>query len=208
MEPPQSPPSDAGRRPPGEGAGAGAPAEIQPKPGSTDTQPTPPLSAAERTREARARRRRAIRQFLIVGLCFAALLCLGAVAVGFLYYDRATKPDLSTPEHVTRKYLEAYLIDRDELKASKYRCSDASALDEIRALRADIDDRQRRFGATYSFSVDRVNEISKAGDEARMAVDLILSMVSEGQSIREVEHWEVTARNENGWRVCGAHETD
>src|SRR5207248_11389626 len=69
-------------------------------------EPSPVPGPAERLREARARRRRAMRQFLVVGLCFVALLCLGGVAVGYLFYDRATKPDLSTPEHVTRKYLE------------------------------------------------------------------------------------------------------
>src|ERR1043166_4870284 len=94
----------------------------------------PPLDPAERQREARARRRRAIRQFLIVGGCFVALLGLGAVAVGFLTYDRATRPDLSTPEHVTRKYLEAYLIDRDDYAARQYQCADDSGLAEVRAL--------------------------------------------------------------------------
>src|SRR2546423_11431564 len=90
-------------------------------PGITgDSEPPPVPSPAERLREARARRRRAMRQFLVVGLCFVALLCLGGVAVGFLFYDRATKPDLSTPEHVTRRYLEAFLVDRDDYAAKQY----------------------------------------------------------------------------------------
>src|SRR5947207_2815295 len=85
-----------------------------------EAQPAP-TGPAERLREARARRRRTVRQVLLIGVCFVALLCLGGVAAGFLYYHQATKPDLSTPEHVTRKYLEAYLIDRDEYKARDYR---------------------------------------------------------------------------------------
>src|SRR5438067_2772103 len=84
-------------------------------------QPSVP-SLTERLREARARRRRAMRQFLVVGLCFVALLCLGGVAVGFLFYDRATKPDLSTPSLVTRKYLSAYLVNRDDVAATQYQC--------------------------------------------------------------------------------------
>src|SRR5947208_1657579 len=115
--------------------------------GGADSQPTEVAqSPAERLREARARRRRAVRQVLLIGACFVALLCLGGVAAGFLYYHQATKPDLSTPEHVTRKYLEAYLIDRDEYKARDYRCADDSGLTELQAFRADIDDRQKKYG--------------------------------------------------------------
>ncbi len=198
MEPPQSsPPSDAGPRPPGEGAAAGVPPE---------EQPNPPLSAAERTREARARRRRTIRQFLIVGLCFIALLCLGGVAVGFLYYDRATKPDLSSPVLVTHEYLSAYLIDRDDRAAERYQCSDASGLAEIRALRDDIDTRQKTYGVTIIPSVDRLQEGEQSGRTARVTVDLVLTAVIQGKPQRDVEHWEFTAQNDGGWRVCTAHE--
>src|SRR5438045_9644808 len=116
-------------------------------------------SLTERLREARARRRRAMRQFLVFGLCFVALLCLGGVAVGYLFYDRATKPDLSTPEHVTRKYLEAYLVDRDEYAAKQYQCSDDSGLAEIRALRSDIDGREQKYGVKFSYSVDSATRL-------------------------------------------------
>ncbi len=196
MEPPQPPSSDAGPRPPGEGAAADAPPEAE---------PTPPLSAAERTREARARRRRAIRQFLIVGLCFAALLCLGAVAVGFLYYDRATKPDLTSPVLSTHEYLSAYLIDRDDQSAERFQCSNASGLAEIRALRDDLDSREKTYGVRITPSVDRLQATEQSDKSATVLVDLVLSTVIDGEPQRAVQQWQFGVQNDGGWRVCSAH---
>jgi hypothetical protein len=176
----------------------------------TDTQQSEaqpaPTGPAERLREARARHRRAVRQVLLIAVCLVALLCLGGVAAGFLYYHQATKPDLSSPVLVTHSYLSAYLIDRDDRGAQEYQCSDDSGLSEIRALRDDIDNRQRKYGVAYTFSVEGVNEVERQGDQARLRVDLVLATVSQGQPLREVEHWDFTARNQDGWHVCGAHE--
>jgi hypothetical protein len=166
----------------------------------------PPLSPAERQREARARRRRAIRQYLIVGLCFVALLGLGGVAVGFLFYDRATKPDLSTPSLVTRKYLSAYLVNRDDAAAAQYQCEDTSGLEPMRAFRADLDDREKKYNLNISVSVDSVRETSRSGDQAEVAADTVVSAVDAGTQLSRVQHWAITTRNESGWRVCAAHE--
>src|SRR5438270_6779317 len=147
----------------------------------------PPPSPADRQREARARRRRAIRQFLVVGLCFAALLALGGVAVGFLYYDRATKPDLSTPSLVTRKYLTAYLVDRDDTGAAQYRCADSSDLEPLRAFRADLDERQQKYNLAIAVSIDSVRETSRSGDQAELAADTVLSAVDAGTRLNRVQ---------------------
>ena len=141
-----------------------------------------------------------MRQFLVVGLCFVALLCLGGVAVGFLFYDQATKPDLSTPEIATHKFLSAYLI------ANQYRCSDASGLTELQALRDDIDARQRRYGVSITGSLDRVHEVERTASAAKVDVDLVFSAVIQGAPQKDLEHWEVSVSNESGWRVCGANE--
>jgi len=144
----------------------------------------------------------------VVGLCFVALLGLGAVAVGFLFYDRTTKPDLSTPALVTRKYLAAYLVDRDDAGAAQYQCSDSSGLASMRALRSDLDDRQKRYNIAITVSVDSVREASRSGNSAEVAADIVLSAVDTGDQLTRVQHWLITARNDGGWRVCSAHETD
>jgi hypothetical protein len=174
--------------------------------GAGTQQPEAVPNAAERLREARARRRRAVRQVLLIGTCVVSLLCLGGVAAGFLYYHQATKPDLSTPEHVTRKYLEAYLIDRDEYKAREYRCGDTSGLTELQAFLADIVDRQKKYGLTFSFSVDRVKVVDSTEKVAHLDVDLAISTTDQGQPLRGIDHWNITTQNQDGWRVCTAHQ--
>src|SRR5256885_835925 len=173
--------------------------------GESEAQITGP-SPAERLRAARARRRQVFRQVLVIGFCFFSLLCFGGVASGFLFYHQATKPDLSTPEHVTRKYLEAYLIDRDEYTARQYQCADNSGLAELRALRSDIDARQKTYGVTINVSADRVRSTDASDTSARVAVDLVLTAVIQGDPQKDTEHWEFTLRNQDGWHVCGAHE--
>jgi nitrate reductase NapE component len=170
----------------------------------SEGQPTLP-SPAERAKEARARRRRAIRQFLVVGFCLAALLCLGVVGAGFLFYNQATKPDLSSPAIVTQKYLSAYLLNRDDRGAAQYLCSDVSGLAEIRALRDDLDARQKTYGVTISASVDAIRETDRLDNTATVLVDLVLSTVLDGEPQRAVQHWQFNVRNQSGWRVCGAH---
>ena len=195
MEPPQ--PEVRASPPAGEGADT-----------PQSEPPSAPTSPAERLREARARRRRAVRQVLLIGLCFLALLCLGGVGAGFLFYHQATKPDLTTPEHVARKYLEAYLIDRDEYAVRQYECADTSGLKEIQALRADVDEREKKFGLAFTFSVARADEAERRGNDSVVAVDLVLSTSIQGEPKREVEHWQLKMHNDSGWRVCRTHETD
>src|SRR5262245_17321122 len=86
------------------------------------SQPGEPPAAdksTEHSQEARIRRKRTFRQTLVVVLSVVALVCLGGSAAAFVFYDKATKPDLSTPTLVTRKYLDTYLVDREDAKAAQ-----------------------------------------------------------------------------------------
>jgi len=147
-----------------------------------------------------------MRQFLVVGLCAFALLCLGGIATAFIVYDKATKPDLGTPSLVTRKYLSAYFVDRDDAAAAQYACSDSSGLSEIHALRSDLDNRQKTYNLKITVSVDRVQETSRSGDEATVVADIVISAVDEGDQLNRVQHWEIGTHNESGWRVCTTHQ--
>lgn len=173
--------------------------------GASAGQPASPPSPADRTREARAKRRRAMRQYLVVGLCFVGLLCLGGIGVGFLSYDRATKPDLSSPVVVTDKFISLYLIDRDDRRAQQYQCSDNSALAEFYALRDDLDRREKTYGITITPAVDSITESSRTNDDAVVAVDLSLTTVLGDKPQRAVQQWQFSTHNDGGWRVCGAH---
>jgi hypothetical protein len=141
-----------------------------------------------------------------VALSVVALLCLGGGAAVFVFYDKATRPDLSTPPLVTRKYLSAYLVDRDDVKAAGYQCGDPSGLTNVKALRDDIDSRQKAYNVSIAVSIDSVIEQSRSGDRAQLAVDLVLSTTTQGTPLRRVQHWQFTTRDEGGWRVCEGHE--
>lgn len=193
MEPPQSP-SNPIATPATQTAGPG--------------QLTAGTSVAGQPPVVRKSRWRRMRQILVVGLCALALLCAGAAAAGALYYDRATKPDLSTPDHVTRKYLEAYLEDRDEATAKIYQCGDGSGLAAIHALRDDYDSRGKRYGVTFAYSIEGLQEVNRTANDATLSFLVVVSTTEQGRPLREVEHWQATAHNDNGWRVCTARETD
>jgi hypothetical protein len=143
---------------------------------------------------------------VVIVLAVLTLLCLGGGATAFLYYDRATQPDLGTPALVTREYLSAYLVDRDDAKAPQFRCADESGLSDVKAFRDDIDSRQKTFNVAIVVSVESVIEKSRSGGTAVVGADIVLSTTSDGASLRRVQHWQFTTRNDGGWRVCDGHE--
>ena len=146
------------------------------------------------------------RRRFVVGIAIVALLCIGGTTAAFLFYDKATRPDLRTPVLVTEQYLTAYLGDRDDARAGQFQCGDASGLYDVRALRAQIDAREKASGTTFAVSVDSIRELGRTGDSASVAVDLAISSTVQGQSRRELEHWEFSTRDDSGWRVCSGHE--
>jgi hypothetical protein len=166
----------------------------------------PQLVVPARASGARAGRRRRLRQVLVAVLAMIGLLCLGSVGAAFLLYDRATKPDLGTPALVTRNYLTAFLVGRDDVRAAQYRCSDAPGLAAVTAVRKDDDDREKKYNVVITVSVDSVREISRSGNDAQVAVVLTFGTTIDGTPQQEIEHWEFTTHNDGGWRVCSGHE--
>lgn len=134
------------------------------------------------------------------------LLCLGGGAALFVYYDKATAPDLSSPALVTRKYLAAYLLDRDDVKAAQFRCADDGGLADVRALRSDIDSRQTTYKIKITVSIDSVTETSRSDTTATTTADIVLSTVIDGKSQSAVEHWVFSLKDGGGWLVCSGHE--
>jgi hypothetical protein len=142
----------------------------------------------------------------VVGLAVLGLLCLGGVGAAFVFYNEATKPDLSTPAVVTREFLTAFLVDRDDARAATFQCADTSGLEDLHALRADIESREKTYHFTIRVSVDSSVEQSRSGDHASVDVDLLLTTVIDGKPQSASEQWQITTRNNDGWRVCGGHE--
>lgn len=171
------------------------------EPPATPAPPGEPLPAIGG--QPRKKKRRGT---LLIVLAVVGLLCLGGGATAFVYYDRATQPDLRTPVLATEQYLTAYLGDRNDATAVRYRCADDSGLSDLRSLRSDIESREKDLHITFSVSVDSIHELSRNDGTALVSADLAITSTLQGQTRRELEHWQFTTHDDGGWRVCEGHE--
>jgi hypothetical protein len=136
-------------------------------------------------------------RILVMSLMIAVLLGVGA-AVWLIFDDRT--PDANGPVAVTRQYLAAYLVDRDDVKAAQFHCTDDGGLLDVKAVRASIDTGQR------SASIDNVTETSRTESTATTTAVIVFTSVVDGKSQQAVEHWEFSLKGGGVWLVCSGHE--
>ena len=140
------------------------------------------------------------KRVLMIGAIVVGVGGLGVAGASLLTYHEATKLDRSDPEVVTDEYLRAVLVRKDAVGADLYACSDASRLAPVRALRDDLDRRERDFGVSIVVSwgaYERTRE--------QLVTTLTIVAIKDGveQSGSE-QRWRFTLVEEDGWRVCGA----
>lgn len=165
-------------------------------------QRTPPeQTAPPSVAPAPQRPKRRMRSVLAVVAAVVATLCLGGVAVGYVLYDQATTPDRSAPDVVVDNYLRAFLVDRNDVRADLFTCDEASNLEQLRALRDDLVDRERRFVTTLSVSWGRLL-VQMQGNVAEVQVDLIISAYMDGINQSDRQPWRFTTQLSEEWRVC------
>ncbi|SCG52594.1 hypothetical protein [Micromonospora inositola] len=179
---------------------------MQPPAGSrvsrVPAQRTPPEQLAPpEPAPAPERPRRRLRTVLSVVSGLLALLCVGGAVTGFILYDRATAPDRSAPDVVVDNYLRAFLVDRNDTKASEFACEGGGELGDLRLLRDDLVARERRFGTTISVSWGGLT-VQQQDDSAQVRVDLIISAFVDGISQSDRQGWSFVARLGDDWRVC------
>ncbi|MEH0982730.1 hypothetical protein [Micromonospora sp. CPCC 205556] len=179
---------------------------MQPPAGSqvsrVPAQRTPPDQLAPPTpAPAPQRPRRRTRTVLSVVAGVLALLCVSGAVIGYVLYDRATTPDRSTPDVVVASYIQAFLADRNDTRASEFACKSGADADELRLLRDDLLARERRFDTPISISWENLN-LQQQGDRATVEVDLILSAFVNGISQSDRQGWRFEAQRQDGWRVC------
>lgn len=162
-------------------------------------QPPEQRTPSEHT-GGRARPRR-LRRFLAILGGVLALLCLGGLAVGYLVYDQATAPDRSAPDVVVDNYLRAYLVERDDARAEQYACPSASAPPQLRALRDDIQARERRYSISIAVSWGSLRV--EAAPDGRTVTTEVRRTIADG-SERAQDRWRFDVVDRDGWRVCGA----
>ncbi|MEV4346633.1 hypothetical protein AB0J83_19405 [Actinoplanes sp. NPDC049596] len=139
------------------------------------------------------------RLWLAVGAGIFALLCIGGIGVFVLLYDKETKIDRAEPDAVVDSFLRAYLINRDDQRASLYQCKSGGDFQAIADYRADIVAREKQFSVGI-----RVNwstfTVQKNGAEGEVTTDLIKTATD--QSGRVSESWSFGVVDDSGWRVC------
>jgi hypothetical protein len=159
-----------------------------------------PYDEAAEAEDAEWRRGRRRRMLAISGVVLLVLCLIGSIA-GYLWYDRATKIDRSTPVVVVEQYVYTIFADRDLAGAEIFECDGASR-DGILGLLADIEERERKFDIAISVSTANYSS-STVGDTAEVKVSLRIDVPEEdGKPSRSTQQWQFQLRDDDGWRVC------
>jgi hypothetical protein len=144
------------------------------------------------------------RRIAVIAGILVAAAGIGAVSWGLFAYNQITKIDRSDPQVVTYKYLLAALVDKDQPGVDLYACTDQSGLAPIRALRAELDQRERDFGVTVIVSW---GAFSGSGESQTTVLEISGQQNGNVTSTRE-ETWRFTLENDGGWRVCKAEKLE
>ncbi|SCL39996.1 hypothetical protein GA0074692_5558 [Micromonospora pallida] len=148
--------------------------------------------------------RRRMRTVLTVAGVMLTVLCLSGAVTAYILYDRASAPDRSAPDVAVVNYLRAFLIDRNDARADLFTCGKGSeGLAELRALRTDLESREKRFGTSFSTKWGGL-AVQENGEQATVNVDLTISAFVDGISQSDRQSWQFSTRVEGDWRVCSA----
>ncbi|GAA0480256.1 hypothetical protein Ade02nite_38460 [Paractinoplanes deccanensis] len=141
------------------------------------------------------------RLWLAVAAGVLALLCMGGVGVAVLLYDEETKIDRAEPDAVVDNFLRAYLVNRDDERASLYQCKSGGDLQPLADYRADIVAREKQFSVAIRVSWATF-VVQSNGANGEVSTDLVKT--ASDKSGRVSESWRFGVVDEDGWRVCSA----
>jgi hypothetical protein len=176
--------------------------EVHPAPSGPEPVPAPVGAAPT----ARTRRRRNWPLILAITLGVVSVLCLGTAITGYVWYNRATSPSLGSPDVAVDGYLREFLVNRNDARANGYACSDQSGLTEVKALRDDIESREKKFAISIQVSWGPL-AVASHGDSADVSVNLRIQVPeANGSPSESIKQWKFATKNDSGWRVCTAHQ--
>ncbi|MGW3899124.1 hypothetical protein ACWD6L_28440 [Micromonospora profundi] len=149
--------------------------------------------------------RRRLRTVLIVVGGVLALLGMGAVITGFVWYNRAATPDRSSPDVVVDNYLRAFLVDRNDIRADQFTCKDGADLQALRELRLEMQQRESNFNVTVRVTWGALTR-NPSGDGESVGTTLTISGSADGvpRSSRREDWTFRVIEDDDGWRVCAA----
>lgn len=138
------------------------------------------------------------------------LVCTAGAVTAYVAYDRFTAPDRSTPIVVVDSYLQAFLVERDDVKAKLFRCEDKSDVGEISGLRSEVERREREFDVYVRVTWGALERMKRGQGESVQTTLVIAGYAtadSQSRSSRQ-ERWEFDVLDQDGWRVCGSRKID
>jgi len=151
---------------------------------------------------ARSASRWRMRLGIIGGI--VALLCVGGVGIAYHEYDKATKPNRSSPDVAVDNYLQAFLVDRSGSETAQYSCTDVSGLKAFQIFRNTATSYAADRGQAVSFSW-QIGIVDASGASATVDVDITQVTLNQGAQVgRSVHPWQMTTNNVAGWHVCAA----
>ncbi|MDG9673316.1 hypothetical protein QCZ28_04775 [Micromonospora sp. DH14] len=162
----------------------------------TPSEQLPPAPAAPAPQPPRRR----MRTVLTVAAGVLALLCLGGIATAYVWYDRASTPDRSTPDVTVINYLQATLVSRDSNRAKLFTCDGAvSSVDEFAV---DVARREQELGVSFSINIEDVAVVEAAAAEASVIAVIRRSAAIDGIHQSLTDTWRFDLQDREGWRVC------
>jgi len=146
-------------------------------------------------------RNRRTRLILVMIAGIVGLLCLGGVGVAISLYDDATKIERTEPDAVVDNFLRAYLVNRDDERASLYQCKSGGDFSQIGSYRDDIVSREKQYSVGIRVTWTTFT-IETEGTNGVVTTDLVKTTTD--QSGRKRDTWRFDVVDQGGWRVCGA----
>ncbi|MFI6759259.1 hypothetical protein ACIBF5_08965 [Micromonospora sp. NPDC050417] len=150
-----------------------------------------------------APKRRRLRTVLAMVAGLLAVLGVAGAAVAYVAYDRYTSPDQSAPDITVNNYLQAYMADRNDVRAKPLACADTSKLAELATLRADLVEREKRFDTIFRVKWGKL-DVREEGDRAEVLVDLVISTRMNEITQSGRQSWRFVTQRDGAWRVCEA----
>ena len=186
------------------GGAARAPAGVPPVPPAGPPLSGPvPVPGPQPVGPMRAPgKRRWLRRVLPWILVVLVVGVVGAAGYGFIWYDRATAPDRSSPDATLSNYLGALLVERDDSRAGLYVC-EAPHLAEMQELRGSIEQRERDLNTVIIVSWSGY-DVRENGDEADIGASIERRATIDDTLQTVTDRWTFHLINQSGWRVCAA----
>jgi hypothetical protein len=151
-----------------------------------------------------AERRAGRRRTLLILAAFLLVVCLVGGIGGYVWYDRTTRIDRSTPVVVVFQYVDAIFELRDVDHARLFECERSNGRAALQMLLSDIMERERKFDIRLSVSAgDFESAVEGAQAEVRTSLFIDAPEVN-GETSRSSQPWKFTLHDDDGWRVCSA----